>query len=70
MSENRCEAETRVKRGAAWIQHTLRCQKDAGHETKPGDEAHTFKDGARTTVWFGVPQKVQDNTRFRFGLGR
>ena len=50
------------------IQHTLRCQKRPGHENNPGDEAHVYKDGARETLWFGEPKKVQDDTRWRFGI--
>ena len=63
MSDNRCIAETKVKRGTMRIQHTLRCQKDAGHEG-----AHEVKDEARTVLWFGEARKLEDDTRFRFGF--
>lgn len=64
MSE-RCPGETRFKPLKYESNHTVRCQKDDGH-----DGMHEWhSEGVRTVYWAGDAKKVEDNTRYRFGLG-
>ena len=63
-SAPRCIAETRFKPTRYSDNHTVRCQKDDGH-----DGMHAWKRDAREVSWCGEARKVEDNTRFRFGLG-
>lgn len=63
MSE-RCPGETRFKPTHYSSNHTVRCQKDAGH-----DGLHSWKQETREVMWGGEAKKMEDNTRYRFGLG-
>lgn len=56
-----CAARTRFRPIKHAETHTVRCQKDAGH-----DGMHEFKKDARTVYWSGDGEPL-DNTRFRFG---
>lgn len=64
MSDERCPGETRFKPTRYDSNHTVRCQKDAGH-----DGMHAWRKDSREVSWCGEARKVEDNTRFRFGLG-
>lgn len=59
--EEPCPAATRVKRNN--FNHTIRCQKPAGH-----NGGHEAKADTRTTIWYGEAQKLPGNERYRFGL--
>lgn len=57
-----CPAATRVKRNG--FNHTIRCQKELGHEG-----GHEAKADTRTTIWYGdATAQLQTNERYRFGL--
>lgn len=64
-SENntRCIAETQILKMHHAGSHTVRCEKEPGHEG-----FHEYKKNARTTLWLGPAQKVEDNTKYRFGF--
>lgn len=57
-----CPAQTRFRPAKYDSNHTVTCQKPAGH-----DGGHEWKRDARTVIWHGEAKKVEDNTRLRFG---
>lgn len=60
----RCSGETRFKPLKYECNHTVRCQHDEGH-----DGMHQWRQDARTVYWGGEAKKMEDNTRYRFGVG-
>lgn len=59
----RCQACTRFKPTKYGGNHTVRCEKEPGH-----DGGHEWKKDGRTVTWYGAVNELPSDTRWLYGL--